>query len=962
MPGKNTYCDAIQLYVEGRISPDDAKRQEVTAREILSRLETRAGVILADEVGMGKTFVALAVAVSAALSDPERRPVIVMVPPSLQQKWPRDFMFFKERCLPKSLRSAVTCDTATRPGQFLKFLDDPEERRKSILFVTHGAMSRGLKDKWIKLALIQQSLHYRRDVDHLKRDLCKIMGSLLRSSWMDNRSKLGPDFWMKMLNTDPAMWLKIIQRHAAEFDCRNDGSAMDDPVPRSVLEILGRLNTDPLFEALDEIPRRKRGVFKSRLKNARQAIQDALKPVWAECVRKMRMRLPLLILDEAHHLKNADTKLASLFRCVEARDDMVEIDRGALHGIFERMLFLTATPFQLGHGELCSVLGSFRGIAWEGEQAPAGGVLKLDQDLTDLRKSLDAAQEAAVRFDTAWGLLQTEHLRSGDRDFTDTAAWWRSVRSMENRTPEVDRVIRCHEAASERLHRAEALLKPWVIRHLRDRLLPAPHHSVSRRNRLPGRAILDDQPVSSGEGIGISGGDLIPFLLAVRATTFLQDQRSLFAEGLASSYEAFLNTRKIAESKEDESVLDGDEDSAGASSIPDHLEWYLDQMDDFVKSGRAAGARSHPKIDATVKRAIEIWRNGEKVIVFCHFVATGRTLRKAISSALAREIETAGALKMGCSFSETASILDNLGDRFYDEDSPIRKACDESIYGILEAFPSLERWRGELNDVTRRMIRTPSFLVRFFSLAHSQLDENDLREAFDRPDSSGTTIRRMLHDFFEFLATRCDKYSREEIIKAVHRIQTGSHFSGSRENPYSDDELQGDEREMLVPNVRLVNGTTRQDTRQRLMLAFNTPFYPEILIASSVMAEGVDLHLNCRHIIHHDLCWNPSTLEQRTGRVDRVGAKTERVGKSIQVYLPYLSQTQDEKMYRVVMDRERWFNIVMGEKYSTDVKNTEKLAARVELPGSIAEELSFKLEVHKPSTVDTPKGMGPLEK
>ncbi len=36
------------------------------------------------------------------------------------------------------------------------------------------------------------------------------------------------------------------------------------------------------------------------------------------------------------------------------------------------------------------------------------------------------------------------------------------------------------------------------------------------------------------------------------------------------------------------------------------------------------------------------------------------------------------------------------------------------------------------------------------------------------------------------------------------------------------------------------------ETRERLMLAFNTPFFLEVLVASGVMAEGVDLHLNCR--------------------------------------------------------------------------------------------------------------------
>jgi hypothetical protein len=42
---------------------------------------------------------------------------------------------------------------------------------------------------------------------------------------------------------------------------------------------------------------------------------------------------------------------------------------------------------------------------------------------------------------------------------------------------------------------------------------------------------------------------------------------------------------------------------------------------------------------------------------------------------------------------------------------------------------------------------------------------------------------------------------------------------------------------------------------------------------------------------------------QRIGRLDRFGAKAERAGQPIQVYIPYIAETQDEKIYRVVMDR-----------------------------------------------------------
>ena len=49
-------------------------------------------------------------------------------------------------------------------------------------------------------------------------------------------------------------------------------------------------------------------------------------------------------------------------------------------------------------------------------------------------------------------------------------------------------------------------------------------------------------------------------------------------------------------------------------------------------------------------------------------------------------------------------------------------------------------------------------------------------------------------------------------------------------------------------------------------------------------------------------------------------------------------------MYRVVMDRERWFNVVMGEDYRIDAKTTDKLANRIPFPNAAAQDLAFKLE------------------
>jgi len=127
------------------------------------------------------------------------------------------------------------------------------------------------------------------------------------------------------------------------------------------------------------------------------------------------------------------------------------------------------------------------------------------------------------------------------------------------------------------------------------------------------------------------------------------------------------------------------------------------------------------------------------------------------------------------------------------------------------------------------------------------------------------------------------------------------------------------------------------------MRAFNTPFFPDILVCSQVMAEGVDLQRFCRHVIHHDLAWNPSTIEQRTGRVDRLGCKAEGQ-QPIVVYLPYLAGTADERQFQVMSEREKWFRVVMGEDEVARLITSDSSTA-ISLPRAISEDLSFKLDL-----------------
>lgn len=87
--------------------------------------------------------------------------------------------------------------------------------------------------------------------------------------------------------------------------------------------------------------------------------------------------------------------------------------------------------------------------------------------------------------------------------------------------------------------------------------------------------------------------------------------------------------------------------------------------------------------------------------------------------------------------------------------------------------------------------------------------------------------------------------------------------------------------------------------RQRLILGFNTPFYPNVLAATSVLQEGVNLHLQCRKVHHYGIAWTPGDNEQRVGRVDRlfgkVNSQLEQDGRAeLAIHYPYLARSFDE--------------------------------------------------------------------
>jgi len=69
--------------------------------------------------------------------------------------------------------------------------------------------------------------------------------------------------------------------------------------------------------------------------------------------------------------------------------------------------------------------------------------------------------------------------------------------------------------------------------------------------------------------------------------------------------------------------------------------------------------------------------------------------------------------------------------------------------------------------------------------------------------------------------------------------------------------------------VTTLHGGLERSERNRAQAAFNAGGVS--LLATDAAAEGLNLHHHCRVVIHYELPWRPARLEQRAGRVDRLG-------------------------------------------------------------------------------------------
>lgn len=918
------------------VAARDIERQEDTVLRALSLLEAQPGVVLADEVGMGKTFEALGVLAARLRERPDARSLILTPGPDLNTKWVKELRAFCDATYPMYREFHGRFGAATTLSELIS----------------------QLRVHQIVVAPVTVFIGGRAGSDL----------TYLLSLWGFTRKLAGNQLAAVFRRYGEGKYEHVQVEGAKLFDAFSwaDVKPHVEAVARAHRKELGPRSLDLLWEAHGY------GAFDDK-----GAIDRALADLRFRLVGRLVPALDLLIVDEAHKLKSADS-----VRTIGVRT--------ALAGRFDRALFLTATPFQLSIDELRSVFELFALAT----SAPADLMARAEQllgDVLEYQRAFDelgrlwATVDAALAADFARWLegdpaLVTDpeevtlrpiaaaarRLLSLKRDRIEPRFREWMIRSLREDKRQYRRTQRRRIPPRQGIGVTFLLYERFIAELFRSR---SPTHkaavqinmvssfSAAREgslladaggeSRLNGDAAVYREllrrvlgHLSSDEG----GHPKVDHVVADALSAVERDEKTLiFCTRTATLREL----RRRIEHAWEQSLLerwrkvypganrdDVFEHKVGGKEVAGHHSRLRDRFSRaqdalyLALRERYAGTLLRDFVPTVERRAQLV--AGANELLRRQRVSPAQAERldwalakRCVEQALALQLRDAIA-RGETSVEVDEQALEHLMDsRFialgYDlEDDDVEQSArgaSAPAWTIGEADVELVLQRDHLwGYLTGPLLGfEPALRVRTVERLASYLVKRNvpfLPELLAFAQQQGLAMshleaRELLPVIDRFWITEA---GRRWVDRMRRFLTYANGLDDARRKEVLDDAIRAGD---------LVRHTEDGESRERLREAFNTPLYPMVLVANEVMQEGLDLHHHCRRVVHHDLPWNPAQLEQRVGRVDRLGSLVQRLRErrpetTLDVLLPLIANTIDERLERTVRARERWLELLLG--------------------------------------------------
>ncbi len=124
---------------------------------------------------------------------------------------------------------------------------------------------------------------------------------------------------------------------------------------------------------------------------------------------------------------------------------------------------------------------------------------------------------------------------------------------------------------------------------------------------------------------------------------------------------------------------------------------------------------------------------------------------------------------------------------------------------------------------------------------------------------------------------------------------------------YLADKIRG--RVGDAQSVVVIHGGIAREARRAAIAAFNSDPVVRVMIANDAAGEGVNLQRGAHLMVNYDLPWNPNRLEQRFGRIHRIG-QTE----ICHLWNLCATNTREGEVYRRLLDKLEEARKALGGK------------------------------------------------
>lgn len=896
--------------------------QTRTCAALVNMLDNSPGIILGDDVGMGKTYVAIATAAYYLTKNPEKSIIIITPNWQLNTKWYKELNKFVEVNLvhknhPFNADNIEYIEEGY-PSSYIEQIKEKSKHAKIIIIPVNVFVSIG----WKKEKSFFLSCWFKH-----------------RRLWGTTREKV-----LKALNGD------VNLKSPYDFDM---GISYED-IDESWYENLDKVNI-----------------------SAKSISKETVNHIWGEIkelrYKAMKSVLPdasLLILDEAHNMKNEHT----------VRRQSLE---SVINNKFDKALFLTATPFQLSVSELKSIMCLF-----ETGKSSAEIIHKFQQNVSSMFFEMEKYMSSVNEFKyyiynlteadnyMLEKLICNEALEEVNSDIKDTYMLYSAIREQKDILENLMRklIIRNVKRKDEYRNELIGALKSEEkagIPLFKDSLIPfalaekaifelmkkgeqtfianvkqtftssyssAVNSNLYDKEDLPSLNILKKMDIERLNHPKISSvADEVSENLRNGNKTLIFCNRIKTVEELEES----ITKRLDKNYKKDIKRLFSDNEEKGFENYYNRFNnkndnsWILLQ-ESYIYSVllpviKLCGGKENlmPKAN-DIKDKVERMYLRYNRTVKANYMYLKRIIEHLVFKETLYKLNWKKTIHNN-SVNLYCTVINILSEDYIEKGLSL--ASDD--YNI-EGYDDISN--NELRNISANVINN---IISLQGIWVRYSDKLNTLSPVERENlvSSMITFLRLDRRFLIELRNvsvknpgKNDNFYINKTFKKGSILDWGNAYERFIDK-YVNTESETERSDMILglKGTKIVDkctGDTSNYRREKIMAGFNTPFNPQVLIATSTMSEGIDLQEECKRVIHYDLEWNPALLEQRVGRIDRINSLISKLqdrdkGSTLDIFYPFIKNTIDENIYKTVKDREKWFNLILGGNPQWDTFDLE---------------------------------------